>query len=309
MMRWKKLGLVYGPDGSLSWARSHAMLPTPVRIDDDVIRVYSTFCDAQGIGRPGYVDVSAHDPLKVIGVAREPLLDLGRPGTFDENGLLACSVTDLGGGRMYMYYAGFELGTQIRYRLLTGLAISEDGGVTFSRYAPTPVLERSASEIHFRCGPYCHYESQRFRLWYVAGSAWIDLEGKSMPVYDIRYAESHDGIHWPAQGEVLIPITAPDEHGFGRPYVIAKPGGGYRMFYSVRRRSFGAYRLGYAESADGRHWLRKDEAINLDVTPGSFDSHAIMYAAPIEVDGKLYVFYNGNNFGRDGFAIAVLEAE
>ena len=309
MMRWKKLGLVYGPDGSLSWARSHAMLPTPVRIDEDVIRVYSTFCDAQGIGRPGYVDVSAHDPLKVIGVAREPLLDLGRPGTFDENGLLACSVTNLGGGRMYMYYVGFELGTQIRYRLLTGLAISEDGGSTFSRYAPTPVLERSASEMHFRGGPYCHYESQRFRLWYVAGSSWIDLEGKSMPVYDIRYAESHDGIHWPAQGEVHIPITAPDEHGFGRPYVIAKPGGGYRMFYSVRRRSLGAYRLGYAESKDGCHWLRKDEAINLDVTPGSFDSHAIMYAAPIEVEGKLYVFYNGNNFGRDGFAVAVLEAE
>ena len=36
---------------------------------------------------------------------------------------------------------------------------------------------------------------------------------------------------------------------------------------------------------------------------------AIMYAAPIEIDGKLYVFYNGNNFGRDGFAAAVLEAE
>jgi hypothetical protein len=309
MMRWKKLGLVYGPDGSMPWAKSHAMIPTPIRLNDEVIRVFVTFCDALGIGRPGYVDVSAHDPLNVLGISQKPLLELGKPGTFDENGLLTCGVTDLGGGRMFMYYVGFELGTKIRYRLLTGLAISEDGGNTFARHAPVPVLERSATEMYFRCGPYCLYGPQRFRLWYVAGSEWIDLDGKSMPVYDIRYAESIDGIHWPDKGEIQISITEPDEHGFGRPCVIAKPGGGYRMFYSVRRRSFGAYRLGYAESADGHVWSRSDDQLNLDVSPGTFDSDAIMYAAPIEIDGKLYVFYNGNNFGRDGFAAAVLEAE
>lgn len=309
MMQWRKLGLVYAPDGSLPWASSHAMIPTPVRLNDDVTRVFVTFCDALGVGRPGYVDVSAKDPLQVLGVSQQPLLDLGKPGTFDENGMLACGVTDLGNGRMFMYYVGFELGTKIRYRLLTGLAISEDGGNTFSRFASTPVLERSSTELYFRCGPYCLYDLQLFRLWYVAGSEWIDLDGKSMPVYDIRYAESDDGINWPDHGEVQIPITDPDEHGFGRPCVIAKPGGGYRMFYSVRRRSFGAYRLGYAESADGNTWARMDEQLNLDVTPEAFDSDAIMYAAPIEIDGKLYVFYNGNNFGRDGFAAAVLEAE
>jgi len=308
-MLWKKLGLVYGPDGSMPWAKTHAMIPTPVRINQDVIRVFVTFCDANGIGRPGYVDVSANNPLNVLGVSQQPLLDLGKPGTFDENGLLTCSVTDLGNGKMFMYYVGFELGTQIRYRLLTGLAISEDGGNTFSRYAPTPVLERSATEIYFRCGPYCLYGPQRFRLWYVAGSEWINLGGKTMPVYDIRYAESKDGIHWPEKGEVQIAITEPDEHGFGRPCVIPKAGGGFRMFYSVRRRSFGAYRLGYAESYDGYEWNRMDDKLNLDVTPGSFDSDAIMYAAPIEINGKLYVFYNGNEFGRAGFAVAVLESE
>jgi hypothetical protein len=308
-MQWKKLGLVYSPDGSLPWARSHAMLPTPVLLNDDVIRVFVTFCDADGIGRPGYVDVSAKDPLEVLGISRQPLLELGMHGTFDENGLLTCGVTDLGNGRMFMYYVGFELGTKIRYRLLTGLAISEDFGNSFTRFAPTPVLERSAAELFFRCGPYCLHEQQRFRLWYIAGSEWIDLDGKSMPVYNIRYAESDDGINWPDHGEVQIPITKPDEHGFGRPCVIAKPEGGYRMFYSVRRRSFGSYRLGYAESSNGKTWARMDEKLNLDVSPGAFDSDAIMYAAPIEIDGKLYIFYNGNNFGRDGFAAALLESE
>ena len=91
--------------------------------------------------------------------------------------------------------------------------------------------------------------------------------------------------------------------------MIPKPGGGYRMFYSVRRKSFGAYRMGYAESPDGLTWTRMDDRIGLDVTPGGFDSEAIMYAAPLEIDGVLHVFYNGNDFGRDGFAVARLESE
>lgn len=308
-MRWRKLGIVHRPDGSRPWARTHAMVPTPVRLDERTIRVFVTFCDDAGIGRTGYVDVLASDPREVLGVSQQPLLDIGIPGTFDENGVLACSVVRVDDSCWNMYYVGFELGTKIRYRLLSGLAQSRDGGRSFERVRRTPVLERSDAELYFRGGPWALHEDGRFRLWYVAGSEWLDVDGKSMPMYDVRYAESADGVDWPARGEVQVPITQADEHGFGRPAVIAKPGGGYRMFYSVRRKSFRAYRLGYAESPDGRSWTRMDDHLNLDVTPGGHDSEAIMYAAPIEVDGRLYVFYNGNDFGRDGFAVAVLEQE
>jgi hypothetical protein len=308
-MRWKKMGLVYSPDGTLPWAKAYAMVPTPVRLNKEIIRIFVTFCDSGGIGRPGYVDVLAKDPCNVIGISKTPLLQLGKPGTFDENGVLACSVINFGNGRMFMYYAGFELGTKIRYRLLSGLAISEDNGISFQRYSQTPILERSDEELFFRGGPWCIFEDGEFRLWYVAGSEWIELNGKSMPIYDVRFLESKDGKSWPHKGENHISISFSDEHGFGRPCVIPKQGGGYRMFYSIRRRSLGAYRLGYAESADGRVWNRMDAKLNLDVSPGSFDSEAIMYAAPIEINKKLFVFYNGNDFGREGFGVALLEAE
>lgn len=32
-----------------------------------------------------------------------------------------------------------------------------------------------------------------------------------------------------------------------------------------------------------------------------------MYAAPFYINEKLYIFYNGNNFGLDGIGLAVLE--
>jgi hypothetical protein len=308
-MQWRKLGLVYGPDGSQEWAQTHAMIPTPVRIDRKTIRVFTTFCDKKGIGSPGYVDVSAKDPRTVINVSKTPLLERGQPGTFDENGMLVCSVTPGGNGTFYMYYAGFELSTSIRYRLLTGLAISTDNGLTWSRYSRTPVLERSSEELFFRGGPFCIASKDGFKMWYVAGDKWTDINGKQMPVYDIRYLESKDGLTWPNIGEVQIEVSDPDEHGFGRPYVIPKRQGGYRMFYSVRRRSVHAYRLGYAESDDGRKWIRMDNKLCLNISKIGFDSEAIMYAAPIEANGELYLFYNGNDFGRDGFAVAVLENE
>lgn len=307
-MYWNKLGLVYGPDGSKTWAKSHAMIPTPFRLNEEVIRVYVTFCDGYGIGRPGFVDVCAKDPRKVLKVSEKPLLEIGEPGTFDENGILVCSVIASKDGRIFLYYVGFELGAKIRYRLLTGLAVSNDRGNTFERYSKVPILERSDQETFFRCGPYCVNDGHLFKLWYVAGSSWTELGGKSMPVYDIRYIESEDGIRWPKSGEVQIPITELDEHGFGRPCVISGGNANYRMFYSVRRRKFASYRLGYAESFDGHNWQRMDDHLNLDVSAVGFDSDAIMYAAPIMIGSKLYVFYNGNNFGKDGFAVALLES-
>ena len=304
-MHWKKLGLVYGPDGSSDWAKSHAIAPTPIAINETVIRVFVTFLDALGVGRPGYVDVAANDPTQVLKVSPNPLLDIGEPGTFDENGVLACSIVVSPSGAWYMYYVGFELGMKMRYRMLTGLAVSRDYGESFERASQVPILERTDKEPFFRCAPFCSIEGRRYRLWYVGGGAWTTVAGKSVPIYDIRYAESKDGIRWPPKGALQIGVSNCDEHGFGRPYVIPREGGGYRMFYSVRRRSVGGYRLGYAESDDGFQWNRMDEELNLGVSAAGFDSDAIMYAAPFYVAGQLYLFYNGNDFGKDGFAVAI----
>lgn len=174
-MQWEKLGLIYKPDGTQWWSKTHAMIPTPFRLSNEVVRVYITSCDGQGIGRPGYFDVSANDPTQVIKISKEPLLDVGMPGTFDENGVLVCSVLHGLDGTVYMYYVGFELGHKIRYRLLTGLAVSYDGGETFQRKSRVPVLERSEEELYFRCGPFCLKAEDEFKLWYVAGSSWTNL--------------------------------------------------------------------------------------------------------------------------------------
>ena len=91
-MRWHKLGLIAGSHKPFLWAFSHAMVPTPYLINDEVLRIFVTSLDQQGRGRPGFVDVSVDDPTKVLGVSSLPLLELGAPGSFDDNGVMAVSV-------------------------------------------------------------------------------------------------------------------------------------------------------------------------------------------------------------------------
>jgi predicted GH43/DUF377 family glycosyl hydrolase len=304
-MKWKKLGVVYVPDGSLPWARSHATCPTPIVLGDR-IRVYVQCRDEANVGRIGFVDLDVADPRRVVYVHPDPVLDIGRPGTFDENGVFQTCVLPIDSERIFLYYVGFELGTKIRYRLLTGLAVSRDGGLTFERVRKTPILERSDEELYVRGGPWVLRKGGRFRMWYVAGSEWTEICGKQVPVYDIRYFESDDGVSWPEHGPPCIQVETPDEVGFGRPYVVPHEGG-LRMFYSVRLRSLGGnYTVGVADSQDGKTWARQDASLGLFCGPEDWDSKHLDYLAPVEVNGRTYLFYNGNDFGLTGFGVAEL---
>jgi hypothetical protein len=146
-------------------------------------------------------------------------------------------------------------------------------------------------------------------MWYIAGSDWTLVNGKALPCYSMKFAESRDGKSWPASGASALELSGPDEHGFGRPWVMPTLGGGYELYYSVRRRSVQGYRLAYATSADGRSWKRHDDAMGLDVSPEGWDSEAIMYGAVARIHGRTYCFYNGNDFGATGFGVAVLEGD
>jgi len=303
-MRWNKLGRVFVAAGHAPWAHTHAYVPTPLLLPDGNIRVYVALLDRDRVGRVGHVDVRGDDPRRVLAVSREPVLDVGEPGTFDDNGATPTSVVEYG-GKKYLYYVGWQLGVRVKYYLFTGMAVSEDGGDTFTRLKRTPVLERSDGELFVRTAAHVRCDEGRWRMWYVGGSAWVDVNGRSQPSYSVRYLESPDGLTWPAEGRVCLSFDAGQEFGLGRPYVTGQ-GGRYRMWYSIRSADKG-YRLGYAESPDGIEWVRRDDRVGIDVSAAGWDSQMICFGAVLRSAGGTFLFYNGNNYGETGFGVAVLE--
>ena len=302
-MKWEKKGLIYCSEGKLWWTKTHAMIPTPDLLDEKVIRVYAGFCDEKKVGRIGFVDVDADNPSLVLNISDKPVLDTGIPGTFDDNGVHPSSIVNLGDEK-YLYYLGFQIGVKVRYYVTSGLAISRDRGKTFKRYSQVPILERSDADLFFRTAPCVILDDGIWKMWYVGGSQWTEVNGKLVPVYRIKYLESKDGINWGDEGKVCIDFLNEDEHGFGRPFVV-KGDSMYKMFYSIRTRSKG-YRLGYAESKDGVNWIRRDEEVGIDVSDSGWDSKMVCFSSILKVGGKTYMFYNGNNFGETGFGYAVL---
>jgi len=303
-MKWLKKGLVYVPDGKMAWAKHSALQPTPILISDNVIRVYVGFRDENGVSRVGFVDVNANNPSVVLKVSEKPVLDIGNPGTFDENGVVPCAIVKRR-GKLYLYYAGYQLGQKVRFYVFGGLAISEDGGDFFSRYSNVPIIDRSDEALLFRVIHSIIFENGVWRIWYGAGSEFIQGTTKTLPVYDVRYLESEDGINISKKGRSCINVKGGDEHRVGRPYVI-KDGQTHRMFYGVGTQSKG-YRLGYAESKDGLSWMRKDEDVGIDISKSGWDSEMIAYPSVVKHAEKTYMFYNGNDYGKTGFGYAVLE--
>ncbi len=304
-MKWNKQGLIYGPHGDLSWATNSALQPTPLVINEKTIRVYAGMRDDEGRSRLGFIDVNAENPKEILRVSENPALDLGMPGTFDENGVVPCAVVKRD-GEIWLYYAGYQLGKQVKFYAYSGLAISKDNGETFERYQQFPICDRRDGELFFRAIHSVMFDNGVWRVWYGGGQEF-DLEnGKQLPKYNIRYTESADGIKLNDDYTVAIDTTDDDEHRVGRPYVL-KHNGKYLMFYAACRKSRG-FRLAYAESDNGEKWTRKDDEIGIDVSESGWDSEMQSYPSVVIHKDKTFLFYNGNNYGYKGFGYALLES-
>lgn len=302
-MKWIKKGLIYGPNGKHPWAKHSALTPTPILINANTIRVYVGFRDEHGVSRIGFVDVDANNPSIIKNVSKKTVLDVGLPGTFDDNGLILGDLLEIN-NKLYMYYVGFQLVEKVKFLAFTGLAISSDGGNTFKRYAKVPILDRCDNETYIRAIHCVIIEDGVWKIWYASGDDWERIKETPYPKYNIRYLESPDGINF-AKRSVLCIDTQGNEYRIGRPRVYKRKNK-YMMFYTKGSLD-GDYMAGYAQSEDGKEWTRKDSELGITLSRTGWDSKSLCYPCIIEYKDNVYMFYNGNDMGKDGFGYALLE--
>ncbi|RYZ77830.1 MAG: hypothetical protein EOP05_00380 [Proteobacteria bacterium] len=308
-MKWIKKGRIFDHSTfSIPWFKKNAMVPVPYLVDKETLRLFVTMCDEDTVGRIGYVDVDPNNPSRVLGYSEKPVVDIGPDGAFDDNGVVTSSVLEAD-GKLYLYYSGYQLCVKVPYLIFSGVAVSEDKGKTFTKYSGSaPILDRIDGEIGSRCAPYVLRERDGYRMWYTSDSqsGWVESGGKRKPLYDLKTLKSQSPVEWPREaGDVAITFKDSDEHGIAKCSVWSELGK-YRALYSIRSHSKG-YRLGYAESADGVSFDRKDSEIGIDVSETGWDSEMVAFPERFELMGRAYLFYCGNNYGKDGIGYAELE--
>ena len=302
---WEKHGLIFRPDATREWMRTHAAVPTPFQLEGSRYRVFFSGRNAENHSHVGYFDVDLNDPTRVLAISTDPVVVPGPLGCYDAEGVYAESAVRRG-SQVRLYTIGVTTGhTPPLFYASIGLAESDDGGTTFRKFTAAPIMQRSEFDPCLVTAPYVLHDQGRWRMWYVSGAEWTRESHGLQSRYFVKYAESDDGVSWRRDGRVCLNLQG-DETNIARLWVV-RDGALYRGWYSVGGGRAG-YRVGYAESADGFEWTRLDDRAGLALSADGWDGQAQAYPAVVKHAGRWFMFYNGNAFGLDGIGLAIAPA-
>jgi len=308
-LKWRKLGRIYSPeDTGVEWMASHAAVPFVMYLGEDKYKLFFSTRDRNNRSYTTFATFNIKDPINTSKSSKFQVLSPGEPGAFDDSGAMGSCILDVSESVKFLYYIGWNLGVTVPFRNSIGLAISEDGGITFRKFSNGPIIERNYKEPHF-VASCCVLKETVFRIWYLSCTKWEKLGNQMRHYYHIKYAESENGIDWRREGKVAIDFDNKYEYAISVPRVIYDQGL-YKMWFSSRgSETSETYRIRYAESKDGIYWKRKYPDQGLDVSEFGWDSEMVCYPHVFSHEGTKYMLYNGNGYGKTGIGLAVLEED
>lgn len=316
-MKWIKKGQLFDPTkyNLPNNCKEFAQSPQTLVFDNYVRIYFSTREKEENSGKflshIAFIDIDKKFE-NIINISSTPVIESGEHGTFDEHGIFP--INPLRHNEKIMaYYCGWSRRVSVSVETSVGLAYSEDNGLTFNKIGSGPVLTSSLHEPFLvGDGFVCVYENI-FHMWYIYGTKWIDnTEEETARVYKIAHATSADGIHWIKEGNPIIENKLNEDECQALPTVI-RHGNKYHMYFcyreaiGFRKNRDRGYRLGYAYSEDMKNWVRDDANAGIRFSEQGWDSDMQCYPHIFKCDDKIYLLYNGNEFGRYGFGLAELE--
>lgn len=316
-MKWLKLGKIFDPmehclpNNCFEFAQSPQTL-----VMSDRVRVYFSTREKDSAGKYlshiAFVDFDKC-MKNIINISRHTVIELGGLGCFDEHGIFPINILR-DGDRVLAYTTGWNRKVSVSADASIGLAISHDDGFTFQKVGKGPILTASLNEPFLVADAFVSYFEGHYHIWYIYGTKWKKFVESDPPdrVYKIAHATSEDGINWQRDGRQIITDRLNADECQALPTVLHWDGAYhmyfcYRQAHGFRKQSNNAYRIGYAYSSDLINWVRRDNEAGIDVSEDSWDSQMQCYPHIFQSDGKVYLLYNGNEFGRFGFGLAVLD--
>ena len=318
IMNWNKIGQIFNPtkwnDGiDRPWMRTHAQCPSALVLKD-AVRIYFSsrpYPDINGkhSTNTGYLDLDKKDLTKIISVSEKPLMELGSIGDFDQYGIYPSCIMNMKNEYRF-YYAGWSRCDDVPFNTSIGMAISTNGK-DFERYSKGPILGASPTEPFVISGPKVRKFNDNWYMFYLAGTDWKLHDGKPEIIYKIKMATSTNGIDWQRENRNIIVDklnidecqAGPDvfyHDGLYRMYFV------YREGFDFREKEGRGYKIGYATSKDLLNWDRDDSKAGICYSKEGWDSTMQHYPHIFNLDGKIYMIYNGNEFGKYGFGLAEL---
>jgi len=300
MINWKKLGQIYHCEAIDSYLLSHASNPLAVHLKDDIYRVFFSGRDKKNKSSVGYVDIDIIKQ-KEISICQNALFKYGEENSFYSHGVSIGNMYQVQ-NKNYIQFMAWQIKDGGHWRGDIGkLQVGDD--FDSLKLEPKEVYLGTDDEDKVSLSySWVMFDEDIYKMWYGSTIDWSSENGEMIHV--IKYATSKDGNIWNKHG-LAIPFEVGVAQAFSRPTVL-KDEDGYHMWYSYRSGNGTKYRIGYAHSLDGLEWKRKEDS-GLDVSKDGWDSEMICYPFVFEHKEKTYMLYNGNDYGKTGFGLAILE--
>jgi hypothetical protein len=307
-MNWKKIGQIFSPKGESNWMNCYASQVCPIEFNN-FIRVYFTTrskLDSKGNyeAKITFIDCDKNNPDKILYIHDKPLLQLGKPGSFDEHGTMMSEILFYE-NKYWLYYLGWQRSNTVPYITTLGLALSEDG-INFQKVSDGPVIGLNQFIPFGVAKSSIIIENGKFNMWYTHYNPWVNINNQYRPTYDIRFAESDNGLEWSFKKHICLPPSHNSEV-LGTP-CVKKIGDKYHMWFGYRE-NFNKgenYKMGYAASYDKINWKRDNSTNVIPTSLKGWDSEMVCYPYILPLKDNIYMFYSGNNYGEQGFGYSKL---
>lgn len=299
-MKWKKLGQIYFFKTIDSFLQTHASNPLAILLRDDIYRVFFSGRSRENKSSIGYVDI---DILKkeTISICDKSIFNHGKKNSFFSHGISIGNIHEIN-SKKYIQFMAWQIKGEDHWRGNIGrLRLSDDYSTL--KLDPNKVFMGIDEEDQISLSySWVIKENNIYKMWYGSTIDWKSKNGEMIHV--IKYATSKNGEKWTKHG-IAVPYELGVAQAFSRPTVI-KDDKGYHMWFSYRSGDGTKYRIGNAHSLDGKIWNRKKNS-GIDVSDHGWDSEMICYPFVFDHKGKRYMLYNGNEYGKMGFGLAILE--
>lgn len=302
--KWQKLGRLYHLPDAKPHPKlvSHVANPLPVLIKGDIYRIFFSARDSNKRSSIGAVDIDIIK-RKIIKEHSQPFFEFGPKNSFYSQGISIGNyykIDDI----TYMLFMGWSNSESGHWQGEIGrLILTAD--LSLKLDSKTPLISFDEIDPISLSYPWVNTnEDGSFMMWYGSTKTWDSGNGEMLHV--INYATSKDGQTWERKG-LAIPYELDIAQAFSRPTIIKNNSTGYKMWFSYRGNNLQGYRIGYAESNNGKDWQLDLENSGINVSRQGWDSEMIEYPYVFDHKDQRYMLYNGNDYGKSGFGLARLE--
>jgi hypothetical protein len=315
-MKWTKLGKIFNPLNHNLPNSCHGFAQSPQSlVFDNFIRVYFSTRKKDGSGKYlsyiSFVDFD-RDFQSIINVSNKEVIKLGDLGCFDEHGIFPMNVLRED-NHITAFLSGWNRKISVLIDGSIGIATSKDNGLTYQRLGPGPILTSSLHEPFLVGDPFVIKVQNKYHMWYIYGKKWVPGNGEREfeRVYKIGHAISYDKLNWEKDNTQIICDKINSNECQALPTVF-EYNNQYHMYFcyrdviDFRLNKDKSYKIGYAKSSNLKDWKRMDSSAGIEVSKSGWDSEMMCYPHTFKVDNKIYMLYNGNDFGKLGFGLAKL---